>query len=84
MRRKFFGQTHKSEIEKNHFIASMIGDVDQLIFKEARIERMINRADACDAIPAFEMTIRVPSECADTITKLDAITRKTLGEFQRA
>ena len=84
MRRKFFGQTHKSEIEKNHFIASMIGDVDQLIFEETRIECVINRANARDAIPAFKMTIRVPCECSNAIAEFNAITRKTLSEFQRA
>ena len=84
MRAELFGKWHKCKIKKNHFIASVIGDVDQLIFEEARIERVINRADTRNAIPAFKMTIRVPRECADAIAKLDTITRKTLREFQRA
>ena len=62
----------------------MVQDPGDLIRKQARIDRVVNGANAGDAIPGFHMAPSIPGERGDTVTQLDAIALKALGNTQRA
>ena len=70
--RQFLNQLHKRQIEKQHPVFSVVGDVDDLLFKQARVDGVGNAAHAGNAIPAFDMAPGVPSQRGDAIAGLHA------------
>ncbi len=56
-----FKHRHKGQIGKDKLIFGMVDDIDQLLGKQARIERVIDATNAGNAIPSFNMAVRVPS-----------------------
>ena len=44
---------------------------------------MIDRADADDAVPAFEMPVAVPGERGDPVAEPDPVAFEALGDLER-
>ena len=49
----------------------MIGDIDDLFGKQARVDGVQHGADARNPVIAFQMAIAVPGQGRDTVTKRD-------------
>jgi hypothetical protein len=62
----------------------MVDDPGNLLGKEARIDRMRDRADATDAVPELEMPIGVPGQRRQPVAELHPLLLQPLGDPQRA
>jgi len=62
----------------------VIDDPDDLLGKQPRIDGVIDRADAEDAVPAFQMPPAVPGERRDAVAELDAVAFEPLRHAQGA
>ena len=87
-RRQFVGdrlqERHEGEIDQRHPVFGVVHDPGDLLGEKARIDGVINRASAGDAVPAFEMPVAVPRQRRDPVADLDSVAVKPLGDFQRA
>ena len=72
--RQFLDKGHKGEIEEENAVRGMVDDEDDLILEEARIDGVVNGADAGDAVPAFKMPPGVPGKGCDAVAEADAVT----------
>ena len=77
-------ERHESRVEKHQPVFGVIGDVGDLFGKEAWIDGVIDRPDAGDAVPCFQMPPGVPGERRDAVTELDAFLVEPLRDFQCA
>src|SRR5262245_42257205 len=62
----------------------MIYDPGDLLREQARIDRVVDRANAEDAIPGFNVAPGVPRKRCDPVTQLDAVLVQPFGNFQCA
>src|SRR5262245_6933934 len=62
----------------------MIDDPGDLLREQARIDRVVDRANPEDAIPGFNVAPGVPRKRCDPVTLLDAVLVQPLGNFQCA
>src|SRR6516162_603321 len=62
----------------------MIDDPRDLIGEQARIDRMIDRADSENAVPALEMPPSIPSKRCHPVTKPHAVAFEPLRDAERA
>jgi len=76
-------QWHKGQIDHGHAVFGMVHDPHDLIGKQPRIDSVIDRAHASDAVPAFKMAGGVPGERSDAVTDTDALAIESFGESQR-
>ena len=58
-------------VVEQHLILGVIGDVDELLIKQARIDRMQDAADAHCAVPAHQMATVVHRQRRDPVTLSD-------------
>jgi len=70
-------QRHEGEIEHHQPISRVVHDVDELILEEARVHGVIDRADARDAVPGFEVSPRVPGQRRDPVAGPDPLAVET-------
>ena len=82
--RQSLDQRDEGQVQHQHARGRMVQDPGDLIWKQARIDRVVNGANAGDAIPGFHMAPSIPGERGDTVTQLDAIALKALGNTDRA
>ena len=82
--RDFFQDRHEGEIGHHHAIFGMVHDPHDLLGEQARIHGMVDRADAHDAVPGFEVAPGIPGDGGDAVTELDAVAVQPLRYFQRA
>ena len=80
----FLQHRHESEIGHHHAIAGMIDDPDDLLGKQAGIDGVIDRADAENAVPAFQMPPGIPPQRRNAIAELDAVAIEPLRHAQGA
>jgi len=76
-----FDQGQEVEIEHQGFVFSVIDDVDQLIRKEARIERVDHAAHAGNAVPSLQVAVGVPSHGPHEIMLFQAEPFQRLSEL---
>ena len=81
---ELFQDRHESEIDHHHAVFGVIDDPGDLIGKQPRIDGVIDRADAHDAVPGFEMPPGIPSERRHAVAELDAAAVEPLRHPQRA
>ena len=62
----------------------MIDDLGDLLGEQARIDGVVDRADAGDAVPGLEVPPGVPGERRDAVAELDAVALEPLRHLQRA
>ena len=58
---------NKCKVRNDHFIVGMVNNVTQLLRKKARVQSVINTAQASDAIPRLEMAVCVPCQCCNNV-----------------
>ena len=62
----------------------MVHDPGDLLGEEPRVERVVDGADAHDAVPGLDMARRVPGQRRDAVAEREAVTLKPLRHFQGA
>ena len=84
LRRQLLDQGDEGQVQHQHARSGMVQDPGDLIREQPRIDRVVNGANAGDAIPGFHMAPGIPGECGNPIPQLDAIALQALGNTQRA
>ena len=68
-------------VVEKHAIVGMVGDVDQLLVEQARIDRVDDAAHPDRAIPGDQMVMMVHAERRDPVPALQAHRLERLGEL---
>ena len=79
-----FEQRHEGQVDEDRLVLGIVHDPDDLLGKQPRIERVIDRADAHDAVPGLDVARRVPGQRGDAVAKPEAVALEPLGDLQRA
>jgi hypothetical protein len=82
--KRLFQRRHEGQVDEHHAVLRMIDDPADLILEQPRIDGVVDRADAEDAVPALEMPRRVPGHRRHAVAELDAVLLQPLGHPQRA
>ena len=77
-------QRHEGQVDEHDPVFGVVDDPGDLLGEQARIDGVIDRAGADDAVPGFEMAIAVPGERRDPIAELDPVALEPLGDLERA
>ncbi len=80
---ELFHQRHEGQVHQHHAVFRMVGDPGDLLGEEARVQRVVDRADAGDAVPDLEVPPGVPGDRADAIAEFDPVLLQPLGDAQR-
>ena len=83
-RRQLLDERHEGQVEEQQPVLGVVHDVDDLVLEEPRIDRVVDRADAGDAVPGLEMPPGVPGQRRDAVAEADAVHLQALGEAQGA
>ena len=75
-RRDGFDQRQEGEVEEQHLVFGVVGDVDDLVGVQARVERVQHRARAGDRVVELHVAVAVPGERGDAVAGLDAQRRR--------
>src|SRR5207237_9434930 len=81
--RALFQDRHEDDVGHDHAIFGMVDDPGDLFREQAWIDGVADRADAHDAVPAFEMAPGIPGDGGDAVAELDAVALQHLRNFQR-
>ena len=73
----------EGEIDERHPVLGVVHDPGDLLGEEARIDGVIDRAGAGNAVPAFEMPVAVPGERRHSVADLDTVAVEPFGDFKR-
>ena len=60
---------YKGQVDKQYFVFRVVDDINQLLGKQSRVERVANCTETHDSVPGFNMTIRIPGHGGDTVTQ---------------
>ena len=77
-------QRHEGEIDEGDLVFGVIHDPGDLLGEQPRIDGVIDRPGAGDAVPALEMSIAVPGEGRDPVAELDSLALQSFGDLERA
>ncbi len=72
LRRDLLDKLGEGGIEEQRLIFGVVGDIDQLIEEQPRVQRVIDPADAGDAVPRLDMTRGVPRHRGDAVAQGEA------------
>jgi hypothetical protein len=81
LRRQALDQRNEARVEKEQAIGGMVDDVDDLVIKQPRVDRVTNGTNARDAVIQLKMAEGIPSEGAYPIAGLDAEPQQGPGEL---
>ena len=70
---ELFQQRHEGQVDEHHAVFGVIDDPADLLGEQPRIDGVVDRADAEDAVPGFQMPPGVPGERRDAVAELDAV-----------
>ena len=84
LRQQLFHGGQQVEVDEEELILGVVHDVDDLLGKEPRIDRVADRTHAGDAVVEFEVAVAVPGQRADAVAGLDAEREQRLGHLLRA
>ena len=84
LRRQLGDQLGERNVEHQHAVAGVLHDPAELIGKQTRVQRVIDRADAGNAVPRLHMARGVPGQRGDTVAELDAVRVERSGHLARA
>ena len=79
-----FQQRHEGEVGDQHAVLGVIDDPDDLLGEQPRIDGVIDRADAEDAVPGLQVPPGVPGQRRHPVAELDAVLVEPLRHLQRA
>ena len=77
-------QRHECQVDEDRFVLGIVHDPDDLLGKEAWIERMIDRPDSHDAVPGLDVARGIPGHCRDAVAKPKTVMLQPLGDLQGA
>ena len=63
---------HKGCIEEQHPVLRVVDDIGQLIGKQARVDRVQDKARAGNAVVQLQMAAVVPGQCSDPVLRLQS------------
>jgi len=84
LRRELLHQRHERQIEEQGRVLGVVGDVDDLVREQARVDRVDHRADAGDGVVQLVVPVAVPGERADALGRLHAERAQHLRQAARA
>ena len=76
-----FDDRQQVEVDEDHLVLGMVGDIGDVLGRQPRVERVQHRADAGNAEIELEMAIGVPGDGADPVAELDAQPLQRLGQL---
>ena len=74
---------HQRLVAENKFIFRVVDDVDELLGKQANVERVQNGAESGHGEVELHMAVAVPRESRDSVTGFDAEFSERLHQLQR-
>ncbi len=80
----FFQDRHEGEVGDQHAVLGVIDDPHDLLGEQARIDGVIDRADAEDAVPGLQVPPGVPGQRRHPVAELDAVLVQPLRDLQGA
>jgi hypothetical protein len=83
-RRDLLDDRHEGDVDEEEAVSRVIHDPGDLLREKPRVQRVIDRAAAHDAIPGFQMPPGVPGKRPDTVADLDPVLFQALCQLQRA
>ena len=63
-------------------VFGVVDDVGDLLGEQARVERVVDRADAHDAVPGLQVAPGVPGQRRDAVAELDAVPVEALRHLR--
>ena len=79
-----FQERHERQVGDHHAVFGVIDDPGDLLGKQPRIDGVVDRADAEDAVPGFQVPPGVPGQRRDAVAELDAVALQPLRHLERA
>jgi hypothetical protein len=77
-------QRKEGQVEEQRLVFGVVGDVDDLIRVQARVERVKDRAGPGHRVVELHVAMAVPRQRRDTVAALDAETGERVGHPARA
>ena len=74
-------QRHEGGVEEEELVLGVIDDVDQLLGREPRVDRVAHGPDAGDRVIELEMAVAVPGEGRDPVAKLHPLRLQPVGKL---
>ena len=65
-------QRQEGQVEEQDLVFGMVGDPDDLVGMQARVERVQHRARAGDRVVQLQVAVAVPGQRGDAVAELDA------------
>jgi hypothetical protein len=65
--RDHLDQLDECQVDKQHLVFGIVHDPGDLVMKQARIERVIDRSNPQDPVPGFQMPPGVPGHGCDPV-----------------
>jgi len=62
----------------------VVDDVEELLLEQARVDGVVDRADAGDAVPGLQVPPGIPGERPDPIAEPDSVLREPLRQLEGA
>ncbi|MEY9315059.1 hypothetical protein ABIF29_001858 [Bradyrhizobium elkanii] len=75
---------NEGEVGDDDAVLGVVDDPGDLLRKQARIDRMADRADPHDAVPDLEVAPGVPGDGGDAVAEVDAVAFQALRDLQCA
>ena len=76
-----FDDRQQVKVDEEDLVLGVVGDIGDMLGREARVEGVQHGADAGDAEVELEMAIGVPGDGADAVAELDAQPLQRLGQL---
>ena len=76
-------QRHEGQVDEKTLVLGMIHYPGDLLGKQSRIERVVDRSDAHDAVPGLDVSGCVPGQRRDPVAKPEAVALQPLGDLKR-
>src|SRR5205807_2742921 len=71
MRRQPLDQRDKARIDKEQPVCGVIDNVENLLIKKSRVDRVADCSDARERVIEFEVAKSIPGESADSVAASD-------------
>src|SRR5215472_3228713 len=81
LRRQALDQRNKGRVDKEEAVGGMVDDVDDLVIKQPRVDRVTNRTDARDAVIQLQVAEGIPGEGAYPVAGFDPEPQQGPGEL---
>ena len=83
-RRDLLDERHEGEVDEEQPVLGVVDDPGDLVLEEPRIDRVVDGADADDAVPGLEMPPGVPGERRDPVAEPMPSRVEALRDLERA